>query len=68
MFTLKKFFYESTKLSSIQRNVFFDRVSKKLFSACSITRNGKVEAKVLLAAVKSRHILTRVNKWKCQIH
>ena len=27
-------FFESTKHSSIQRNFFFDRLSKKLFCAC----------------------------------
>ena len=31
LFTLKKFFFETTQLSLIQRNFFFDRISKKCF-------------------------------------
>ena len=31
LITLKKIFFESTKLSSIQRNFFFDCISKKFF-------------------------------------
>ena len=31
---LQKKIFKSTKLSSIQRNSFFDRISKKLFSGC----------------------------------
>ena len=31
---IKENFFKSIKLSSIQRNLFFDRISEKLFSGC----------------------------------
>ena len=34
LFRLKKNFFESTKFTVIQRNLFFDCISKKLFSGC----------------------------------